>query len=159
MSSLDAKIRTLKIRIKDPEIPMLDNLASLHELLAIQPNSPDLLCLKADLHYELAAVQDMSSEEKPIDLYKKAVFLDENNYTAVTKLASYMYLVLEDYAGSLQYFEKSLELKVDADILSQFSDALASLNRIDEAMRIPEHPATDSVYIRHPILMPSVQWV
>lgn len=134
--SFEFRVNKLKKNIKNPGLAMEDNLTELESLLELSPVSTELLCMKADLHYELAAVTDMSHKEKPIDLYKQALAIDKDNYEVVTKLAIYLSVVLEDYSDSLDYFAKSVNLRSDEDVYLLYAEALANLERPNEAIEI-----------------------
>ncbi|CCN72625.1 tetratricopeptide repeat protein [Vibrio nigripulchritudo] len=134
--SFDYKIKILRKKIEDPSAAWEGILSEVENLLVLHPKSPELICMKADLHYELASLLDMSDKERPVVLYKQAIDLDKNNYEANTKLATYLSVVLDDHFGALEYFYKSVSFKKDEDIYLLYAEALANLGRSKEAIEM-----------------------
>ena len=132
--SLEQQVFNLNSQVKDPDISIEQNLMTINSLLKQHPKNPELICMKADAYYEMASVKDMTNFARPIDLYKEALSICPDNYDTNTKIAIYIYSVQENYESALPYFEKSIKKIPDEEIVTMYADALANLDRVNDAL-------------------------
>jgi hypothetical protein len=101
------------------------------------PSSPGLLCLRGDLYQlEVPAGSDHFDPNIPLQLYQRALSLDNANADALTEIGYIYDTYFDDYARAEGAFRAAIALGSDHMSYSGLARVLAEVGRSNEALSL-----------------------